>query len=77
MVEEIPQKKHQKQQRNPQQQKQGKVKKDDAIKINELGLMDVGRSKIMLFHRPTHKTVPHLISLKGCTMIVTVQAARE
>ena len=53
-------------------QKKGKVKVADDIKINELGQMDVGMSKLMLWHRPTAKTTKMLKDLRGVTMIVTV-----
>ena len=70
MVEANPKKGGQKQQ---QQQKNGKpAKKDDVTKINELGQMDVGMSKIMLWHRPTMRTAKQLKELRGVTMIVTV-----
>ena len=39
--------------------------------------MDVGRSKLMLFHRPTVRTARLLKELRGVTMIVTAQAKRE
>lgn len=47
------------------------------MKINELGQVDIGRSKLMLWHKPTVKTVKQLKELRGVTMIVSLLAPNE
>ena len=56
---------------------QPKKKVDDTTKINALGQLPVGRSKLMLWHRPTQRTCRLLKDLRGVTMIITAQAKRE
>ena len=51
-----------------------KEKLQDTEKINKLGSMPVSQSELMLFHRPSAKTMKLLKELKGVTMIITAQA---
>ena len=54
-----------------------KVKCKDTEKINKLGSHFVGLSKLLLFHRPSEKTLKLLKDLKGVTMVITAQAKSE
>ena len=46
-------------------------------KIDRLGKREIGKSSLVLFHRPSKKTLPLLKERKGVTLVVTVQAESE
>ena len=48
----------------------------DAEKIERLGQLPVGRSKLMLYARPSQRTI-RLMKERGVTMIVTAQSRFE
>ena len=54
-----------------------KSEKDDVEKINRHKTVPIGNSTLMLFHRPSKKTMPLLKQLKNITLCVTVQGSAE
>ena len=49
----------------------------DERKVRDLGSMPIGDSTLLLFHRPSKKTLPLLKSIRGVTLVVTVQGKPE
>ena len=62
---------------NDQVPKGEEVQETNLELITKLGTKKIGKSSLVLFRRPGKKTMPLLKSVKGVTLVVTVQSSKS